>query len=262
MITAYLDHVATPKGQCGFCGKDYTKGGMSRHLSACKARAQAIEEANKATKSARPKRKPETIFHLRVEDAYSPLYWLHLEVPGTATFADLDSYVRRLWLECCGHLSEFVLDGVHYSSYPDDGLGLMGGMMGFVEVDMNHKLSKALSVGNTFGYTYDFGTSSELTFKVISQRKGMSLSPKQNSIYQMVRNHPPKVMCLNCEKREATSVCVYCVWNPAEKGWLCSECESDHACVKEEGAEFALLPVVNSPRTGMCGYVGDAGLTV
>ena len=253
MITAFLDHVTTPKGQCTFCGKDYSKGGMSRHLAACKARQQAIDEADQAAKATRTKRKPEKLLHLRVEDAYSPLYWLHLEVSGSATVNTLDLYLRRLWLECCGHMSEFVVDGVHYSSYPDDS-GF--GMMGIVEVDMNHKLSKALSVGGVFQHTYDFGTSTELKLKVISERTGIPLDPRQAPIYQMARNHPPEITCLNCNQREATAVCVHCSWDPAGKGWLCDKCQPEHPCVKEEGAEFALLPVVNSPRVGMCGYTG------
>jgi len=35
-------------------------------------------------------------------------------------------------------------------------------------------------------------------------------------------------------------------------GWLCDECAPKHKC-----GEDMLLPVVNSPRVGKCGYTGD-----
>ena len=34
-------------------------------------------------------------------------------------------------------------------------------------------------------------------------------------------------------------------------GWLCDDYAEGHKCREE-----MLLPVVNSPRTGVCGYVG------
>ena len=36
-----------------------------------------------------------------------------------------------------------------------------------------------------------------------------------------------------------------------EEGWLCQSCADEHEC-----GEDMLLPVVNSPRTGVCGYAG------
>lgn len=46
-------------------------------------------------------------FHLVVQARYAPDYWLHLQAPGDRTFGELDSVLRRLWLECCNHLSAF-----------------------------------------------------------------------------------------------------------------------------------------------------------
>jgi hypothetical protein len=56
-----------------------------------------------------------------IDDRYAPGdYWLHLEAPITATLRALDGYLRDLWLECCGHLSIFEIDGRTYAI--DDGL--------------------------------------------------------------------------------------------------------------------------------------------
>lgn len=64
----------------------------------------------------------------------------------------------------------------------------------------------------------------------------------------LARNEPPPIKCEICGKT-ATYVCSQCRYEG--KGWLCDECASKHECGEE-----MLLPVVNSPRVGMCGYTG------
>jgi hypothetical protein len=54
--------------------------------------------------------------------------------------------------------------------------------------------------------------------------------------------------CVVCGQ-EATQVCTQCIYE--NEGWLCDACAPEHAC----GDELC-LPVVNSPRVGMCGYAG------
>jgi len=49
------------------------------------------------------------LYHLQVQDDWGGDFWLHLEMPGKATLEDLDYYLRAIWLECCGHLSQFSL---------------------------------------------------------------------------------------------------------------------------------------------------------
>ena len=56
-------------------------------------------------------------------------------------------------------------------------------------------------------------------------------------------------MCGVCGK-PATQVCTECMWE--NTGWLCDECASKH-----DTDEEMFLPVVNSPRVGMCGYTGE-----
>lgn len=36
------------------------------------------------------------------------------------------------------------------------------------------------------------------------------------------------------------------------EGWLCESCAKNHEC-----DEDMFLPVLNSPRTGVCGYTGS-----
>lgn len=94
-----------PKGICAFCGKEVAKSGATRHLASCAKRQEAIAQAEQK------KTKSETLYHLRVQDAYNPNFWLNLEMRGNKTLGDLDMYLREIWLECCGHLSEFSLGG-------------------------------------------------------------------------------------------------------------------------------------------------------
>lgn len=51
------------------------------------------------------------------------------------------------------------------------------------------------------------------------------------------------------EKDMNTQVYAQCIYEG--KGWLCDKCGRIHEC-----GEDMLLPVVNSPRVGMCGYTG------
>ena len=97
------------RGACVYCGKEMTRGGLARHLQACARRQEAIAAADEQ------KGRSLTLYHLQVQDAWGGAYWLHLEMRGSATLEALDSYLRTIWLECCGHLSAFEIGDVHYT---------------------------------------------------------------------------------------------------------------------------------------------------
>ena len=78
-----------------------TKGGLSRHLSSCSQRQEATRTANQEPG------KEQVIYHLLVRDAWLSDFWLHLEMNGSATLADLDHYLRAIWLECWAPESVF-----------------------------------------------------------------------------------------------------------------------------------------------------------
>lgn len=208
------------EGKCSFCDNTFSKSGMTKHLASCEQRT----DASKTLSGQKTK-----LFHLVVEGRDLPEYWMHLEVSAKATLEDLDSFLRNIWLECCGHLSAFTIEGENY----DDEGGL--------EVT----LGEALSPGMKFYHEYDFGSTTELALKVVSEREGQ-VSDK--SILLMARNNPPLIVCNSCGK-PATQVCVDCLWDG--EGWLCNKCAKKHEC-----GEDMLLPAVNSPRVGMCGYTG------
>lgn len=101
----------TSKGICNFCKGELDKGKMTQHLKYCKQRAAEAED---------PTKQKTRLFHLIVEGRYNPQYWMHLEVPALEPLQTLDSFLRGIWLECCGHLSEFRVGDTSYSSEPED----------------------------------------------------------------------------------------------------------------------------------------------
>lgn len=202
---------------------------MTRHLKSCIA-AHGV-----------PRGRPARLFHLWVEDAHSPLFWLDLEIKAGATLADLDSFLRGIWLECCGHLSSFEIEGVRYMDqrYRDP-------LFDFGEHSMNTKLWKALSPETRFEHVYDFGTSTELKLRVVGEREGRIGG---ELLRVLSRNEAPTWNCMVCDEL-ATEICIYCMYD-RENPFLCEVHAEEHECVDE-----AFLPVVNSPRMGMCGYTG------
>ncbi|MBA2287214.1 MAG: hypothetical protein H0W02_17205 [Ktedonobacteraceae bacterium] len=223
------------QGTCTFCHKELSKAGMTRHLAACEQRA-----AVQAKIGGHPKGQKTRAFHLVVEGRQLRMYWLHLEVMGSTTLATLDRFLRAIWLECCGHLSAFEIGGMRYSvdAGMDDGWD-MGGK------NMRVRIDKVFSPGQVCSYEYDFGTTTELTLKVVSEQQ---VDAKGKAIQVLARNNTPLISCDVCGK-PATSVCSQCIYE--NEGYLCDACAEAHACGEE-----MLLPVVNSPRAGMCGYTG------
>ena len=103
------------QGICSFCKGEFDKGKMTQHLKYCKQRAASV-----AAQAEDTRRKKTRLFHLIVEGRYNPQYWMQLEVPATESLATLDSFLRSIWLECCGHLSEFKIGDISYSSESED----------------------------------------------------------------------------------------------------------------------------------------------
>ena len=207
-------------GKCLLCESVYSGTGMTKHLQSCLPKS--IENQSKQKKL---RAKP--FFHIMVRGAYAPDYWLHLKVDAKARFQDLDQFLRDIWLECCGHMSAF--------RYGDHELG------------MGRKCGDILSPGMTLLHEYDFGTTTELSVKVIALHEGPMKRNKPIEI--LARNDPPEIACDECGEALAVEICTECQWDG--EGWLCESCAEDHSCDEE-----MRLPVVNSPRTGVCGYAG------
>ncbi len=100
--------------------------------------------------------------------------------------------------------------------------------------------------GATFQYEYDFGSTTALSGRIISTRAG---SLGRRVVRLLARNSPPVLTCLECAAL-ATLICPFCIYEGA--CLFCATHASAHKCDEED----AFLPVVNSPRVGVCGYTG------
>lgn len=210
-------------GECYLCGKRFGKGAMTRHLDKCsQPEALAAPGGHETT----------PVLHLVVEGRWAKPYWMHLAVPATAPLSKLDKFLRQVWLECCGHMSAFEIDGVRYAVSPMED-----------ERGMKVPLSRVVDVGTKFLYEYDFGSTTTLSLKVAGL---WDRTTAKNDVELLARNDPPQINCDQCGTQPATLICTGC-----EGIWLCAPCSQAHDC----GEEY-LLPVVNSPRTGVCAYSG------
>lgn len=222
-----MSQSAKTEGACAFCGKRATRGGMSRHLQTCPARKDAIHAADAGSGEREP------IFHLQAQDTAGGDFWLHLEMRGSATMKKLDDYLRAIWLECCGHLSEFSR-GSSTS-----------------KIAMSRKAEQALGEGLAFTHYYDFGSTTETSLKVVSIRHGHPLD--RRPIRLMARNDMPPYICAECGA-PGTRLCMECMYEEETNPVLC-EAHADTHPHDEYGEP---MPLVNSPRSGVCGYTGPA----
>lgn len=220
------------KGKCFLCNSIVAKAGMTKHLQSCLHNNLISEKISDDRKS----QKGNKFFHILVEGYHYPEYWMHIKISDDARLKDLDDFLRDIWLECCGHLSAFEIQGTRYSSSP---------MTEYDEKSMSRKLGDILGQGIKFSHEYDFGTTTALVLKVVSEREAKI---RGKTIQLLARNEPPSIMCNNCNNL-ATHICAECIYSG--EGWLCDKCAHEHDC-----GEDMLLSVVNSPRVGMCGYTG------
>jgi hypothetical protein len=153
---------------------------------------------------------------------------------GSATLTKLDSYLRTIWLECCGHLSMFTIGG-----------------WGGTEISPSRKADAIFKTGIVLRHLYDFGTTSETDIKVVGSRKGKPTS--KHPIALMARNNMPVAFCQECGQ-PAGWLCMECTYDEDKTGLLCAEHLADHP----HNSYGEPTSLVNSPRLGMCGYVGPA----
>ncbi|MHC4391958.1 MAG: hypothetical protein ACYS22_11670 [Planctomycetota bacterium] len=207
-------------GACGVCERRFSRTGITRHLKACLAR----RDGNSSQLT-------ETRFHISVSSPVLRHYWMHLDVAGTAELADLDQFLRTTWLECCGHLSEFRIKAHRKPA---------------VAVDMNARLDEILEPGlPLLEYDYDFGSTTRLLITVHTRHE----APRHPEKVQLLsRNEPIAFKCEACDA-PATGLCRECQWDADL--FLCGVCARSHECGEE-----MMAPIVNSPRVGVCGYVG------
>jgi hypothetical protein len=224
------DMAGTSDGKCLLCGETVSKRAMKKHLDKCRMVGEEYATGDKD--------KPEKYYRIFAQGLDSPEYWIYVDIFASSTLDRLDHFLRAIWLECCGHNSMFEIGGQNFV-YSPDGY--------FEDRSMNVKLGTVLDVGKQFKHEYDFGSSTDLKIKVVSEFYGKK---RKKSVKLLARNHQPDIQCACCGK-PATNVCCECIYD--DTGWLCDDCAKEHECGEE-----MLLPVVNSPRVGVCAYAGGS----
>lgn len=226
------------KGYCKYCGNEYTKTGMIRHLASCKMRKAVLEDKTGKMQNG--------CYEIGIYDKYSPKYFLFIEISEELYLASLDQFIRDIWVECCNHMSMFRKENTfyeiteyedYYDSYND-----------IMHKSMEEKIKDVFCVGDKIEYQYDFGTSTELIIKVYNYRKGKI---DKDEIIILSRNHNEPQLCTSCKKNTAKWIDAYA---ESERDWmLCDKCRNK----KYDEEKLYYLPLCNSPRTGVCAYEGS-----
>jgi len=227
--TLFMAKQAAAPGTCYLCKEPITKRTAVTHMQ--KNHAPDTGEERLA---------------IMVDTPYSSPYWMVLLVKPNATLEDLDRSLRDIWVECCGHLSAFTITGVEYQRCSESGMDDFFGDAKSMKV----KIQKVLVPGMTFLYEYDFGTTTELRLKVADS---IPWHKEKEKIIMAGMNDKLEFPCTECGKPAS-----YHYIENDDFTVLCDDCSSD-----EDLDECYLLPICNSPRTGLCGYEGgkyDNGL--
>lgn len=205
------------EGKCLYCEQMFSQKEIGKHL------AKHLAEKEKADAG----KKTQTYCHVLAE---SDKMFLHLLVKGSSGMKVIDTFLRKIWLECCGHMSAF-------------------GHKDF-DISMTHKVEDVFTPRIKIYHDYDFGTTTRVFLKAM---KHYQLDMKGN-IELLSRNEPLKLICAICKKVPAVNICSVCSWD--DYAFFCEKCSEKHAKKCEDFEDYAAMPVVNSPRMGECGYSG------
>ena len=196
------------KGNCYLCGAELGKVAMKNHILKVHAGDRSLQKCRL----------------LKIEGAYEKNYWLYIDVPVNKTLSAVDTFLRKIWLECCGHMRAFS-DPWH------EELGKGRQLGGFAP-------------GDKILHEYDFGSTTESLITVVGDTYR---EPQRNAVRLLARNAPPAFVCCKCGKA-AAYICAECIYE-VDNPFFCEECADQHE-------HDYLLPVTNSPRMGVCGYEG------
>jgi len=194
------------EGNCFFCGTVCKRIAMRNHI--LKTHAEGDEDC-----------------YLLLAEGVGD-HWMMIDVALDKSLSSIDLFLRKAWLECCGHMSQF---------------GTFENTIG-----KNRKIGEFFP-GDKILHQYDFGTTTYTLFTVLAR----TTRPKQYAAVRLLaRNIPRQYECKNCGKA-AAFVCSDC-GGMYEDAVFCGKCIKEH----EERDEF-VLPLTNSPRCGECAYCGE-----
>ena len=229
-------------GQCYLCGETYTKRGMNRHLRSC---LPAPETGTNAVV-------------LRISGTQRSDYWIHTLLDRETTLLTLDSFLREFWVECCHHLSSFEVAGTDYKNDSPGVLGAKSQRGQSMDISLGTVLDR--HTAEEISYVYDWGSSTNLTLSVVetgqlelstlASDSEEDISTSHEGLLLLTRNELPDRECASCGDA-AEQICQGCLHRRGPDALYCQACADGHDCGRPQ-----FLPVVNSPRSGVCGYTG------
>eukprot|EP01090_Pellita_catalonica_P016122 TRINITY_DN4542_c0_g1_i1.p1 TRINITY_DN4542_c0_g1~~TRINITY_DN4542_c0_g1_i1.p1 ORF type:complete len:310 (-),score=29.91 TRINITY_DN4542_c0_g1_i1:34-963(-) len=223
--------------------------------------------------------------------AYSMCYWIFFKAPISANLQNLDQFLRKVWVDCCGHLSQFKLNSQNTTSTNDiqpkeiavqniaqptyRSFTLTTSLTGKLPM-ASAVLSSVLTVGSQVEYQYDIHSTTFAWLQVVHKGPVLpvcmatttALTPPVvvERIELVGKNIPPTIPCaiLGCSEH-AVMVCKICDFG---KDFFCTKHADIHCNVKNIAHErFAkhrvagtitsdncLVKITNSPRMGCCSY--------
>lgn len=202
-----------------YCGKIFSQKEIVKHL----AKHLSASEREKPSEK-------EKGYHLSIKAGEM---FLQVLVKGSSKFQVLDTFLRHIWLECCGHLSDFNHKNI--------------------DISMSDKFFRVLSPKMKFDYIYDYGSTTSFSLKV----EGVYQIDQKGDIALLSRNEPLKILCSLCKKNSATSICTVHAYQ-TDEFFFCEKCAVKHGKKCDDFSDYAEMPVVNSPRTGICDYTGGS----
>jgi hypothetical protein len=242
------------EGKCLFCGKTFAKAGINRHLA---AHLKEIAKTGNPGNSYFVKVEP----HKKMDDFP---YFLSLWIDGKTEMERFDHFLRDIWLECCRHKSEFkiretpqdkrerkeTLIQIQHKGDFEEYMQAVFEYDDYFEIGMEEIADDFFEKGLVMDYNFDFGSNTSLTITVIEEYPFKA----DSEIVLLSRNEQFEIVCRNCGKIHATKLCRN-RWN---FNFLCDGCFKKHAKKCDYCYEHDALPVVNSPRVGICGYTGGS----
>lgn len=205
------------RGHCFKCGAELGRRAMLNHVRKERAEFGNDEKC--------------TILEI---SSYSKSFWMVIEAAEDAKLADLDVFLRDVWMECCGHCSMFVPK----SNNP------------WRETEFNiFKAISSFPEDSELMYIYDFGSTSAAEIKVIGT---FSREKCKGSIRLLSRNCPVRPRCEKCGV-DADLV----LWDGIDESDYSALCKDCGRPFKSRGYRGKYAPFANSPRMGICGYRGE-----
>lgn len=169
----------------------------------------------------------EACYLLRAESAYKGHpHWILFSVPLSASLKVVDQFLRKIWCECCGHLSSFSTK--------------------YGEVNNATKIAN-FNVKDVLTYEYDFGTTTELLVTIVGEIN----RPKRGQKVQLLaRNFAQVFKCSTCDEDAA-----YIDTEDWDGYFACYDCYEFGDETGDEERYFE--KITNSPRCGACCYDGS-----